>query len=301
MKASILSASTLLILGLTSLAPAVAQSQSITCLREGNFITCPGYGRFEYTVNTANNRYNREPELNNLFLQVLGRNATDDELRDFTQTINNRGWSLGQVRENLVNSEEFYQSINSFYQEFLGRNIDNNGLTSYRNIVANGRSLTDIRNQISNSTEARNRNNSDNYNQGDYSSIEQRRFNDMYVQVLGRNANSNDVREYNRLINGNPNYSLAEARRDLVNSQQFKEAMNGLYQEYLGRSADPAGLQGYRNAVIAGTTFNNIKTEISNSPEAGRHQGNNDDDYNDQSGDNSIMKGILCGVTNLCF
>lgn len=77
MKTSILSASTLLILGLTSLIPAMAQSQSITCLREGSFITCPGYGRFDYT---SDNRYNRESEINNLFIQVLGRNATSNEL-----------------------------------------------------------------------------------------------------------------------------------------------------------------------------------------------------------------------------
>jgi len=270
MRTFILSASTLLILGLTSLAPAVAQSQRITCLKEGSFITCPGYGRFDYT---SDNRYNRESEINNLFIQVLGRNATSNELRDFTQTINSRGWSLAQVRENLVNSQEFYQSVNSFYRESLGRNIDDNGLIRYRSVVINGQNLGNIRNEISNSIEARNRNNSGNYNQGN-NSLQQRQFNDMYIQVLGRNANFNDVGGYNRSVNNNRNYSLAEARRDLVNSQQFKTAMDGLYQQYLGRNADTAGLQGYRNAVIAGSTFDNIRNEISNSPEAGRYQGN---------------------------
>ncbi|WLT39223.1 hypothetical protein NON20_06285 [Synechocystis sp. B12] len=296
MKTSILSASTLLILGLTSLIPAMAQSQSITCLREGSFITCPGYGRFDYT---SDNRYNRESEINNLFIQVLGRNATSNELRDFTQTINNRGWSLAQVRENLVNSEEFYQSVNSFYRESLGRNIDDNGLMHYRSVVVNGQNLGNIRNEINNSTEARNLNNGGNYNQGN-NSVRQRQFNDMYVQVLGRNANSNDVRDYNRSMNSNRNYSLLEARQDLVNSQQFKTAMDGLYQQYLGRNADTVGLQGYRNAVMAGSTFDNIKNEISNSPEAERYQDNSDNSSNPSSG-TSIMKGLLCGITDICF
>jgi hypothetical protein len=296
MKTSILSASTLLILGITSLVPTMAQSQSITCLREGSFITCPGYGRFDYT---SDNRYNRESEINNLFIQVLGRNATSNELRDFTQTINNRGWSLAQVRENLVNSEEFYQSVNSFYRESLGRNIDDNSLMHYRSVVVNGQNLGNIRNEINNSTEARNLNNGDNYNQGN-NSVRQRQFNDMYVQVLGRNANSNDVRDYNRSMNSNRNYSLLEARQDLVNSQQFKTAMDSLYQQYLGRNADTVGLQGYRNAVMAGSTFDNIKNEISNSPEAERYQDNSDNSSNPSSG-TSIMKGLLCGITNICF
>ncbi|BAM53802.1 hypothetical protein BEST7613_4871 [Synechocystis sp. PCC 6803] len=274
----------------------MAQSQSITCLREGSFITCPGYGRFDYT---SDNRYNRESEINNLFIQVLGRNATSNELRDFTQTINNRGWSLAQVRENLVNSEEFYQSVNSFYRESLGRNIDDNGLMHYRSVVVNGQNLGNIRNEINNSTEARNLNNGGNYNQGN-NSVRQRQFNDMYVQVLGRNANSNDVRDYNRSMNSNRNYSLLEARQDLVNSQKFKTAMDSLYQQYLGRNADTVGLQGYRNAVMAGSTFDNIKNEISNSPEAERYQDNSDNSSNPSSG-TSIMKGLLCGITNICF
>lgn len=303
MKAVIVSASTLLVLSLTSLAPVMAQSQSITCLKEGNFITCPGYGRFEYT---ADSRYNRESDLNNLFLQVLARNATKNELRDFKKTMNNQGWSLVQVRENLVNSEEFYQSINRFYQESLGRNIDDNSLKNYRNVVINGRNLGDIRNEISNSTEARNRNNNNynngNYNQGNYNSSQQQQLNELYVQVLGRNVNSSDLDNYNRSINRNRNYSLVDARRDLVNSQQFQQAINNLYQQYLGRNADSAGLQSYRNTIIAGSTFDNIRNEISNSPEARQYQGNNNiNNTNNSSGGTSIIKGILCGVTNVCL
>lgn len=101
-------------------------------------------------------------------------------------------------------------------------------------------------------------------------------------------------------MNSNRNYSLLEARQDLVNSQKFKTAMDSLYQQYLGRNADTVGLQGYRNAVMAGSTFDNIKNEISNSPEAERYQDNSDNSSNPSSG-TSIMKGLLCGITNICF
>ena len=74
---------------------------------------------------------------------------------------------MAQARRNLVNTQEFNQTINNVYREFLGRNADNNGLQSYRNQVINGRSFEEVRNEIANSPEARNRNG--NYNNGNYS------------------------------------------------------------------------------------------------------------------------------------
>lgn len=339
MRPFILSATTVLFFALTNLLPAASQSQNINCVREGNVINChnygsfryqsnngnrnncrpvnincfrshnvincPNYGSFEYSNNNnwSNNRRNLDGEINNLFLQVLGRNATANELRDFSQTVNNRGWSLGQVRENLVNSENFYQSVNGFYREFLGRNLDNNGLISYRNAVINGRNLADIQNEIRNSTEARNRNynNDYNYNGVNYNSQWQRQLNDLYIQVLGRNATANDLRNYNQSVN-NQNYSLDQARRDLINSQDFKQALNEVYQEYLGRNADSQGLQSYRNVATGGSSFENIRNEIANSAEADRYYNNNNDDYYyNQSGENSLIEGVLCQLTGLCF
>jgi hypothetical protein len=343
MKTFTLSTATILLLSMISLAPAMAQSESINCVRTSDMINCSGYGNFRYRTNNnerhnsrptninclrtnsiincpnygsfryvvdnnswSNTRYNRESEINNLFLQVLGRNATSNELRDFTQTINNRGWSLVQVRENLVNSEEFYQSMNSFYREYLGINIDNNSLVSYRNLTVNGKKLADIKTEIRNSTEARNRdynngnNNRYDYNQGNYN-YEQQQFNDMYIQVLGRNSSANELRNHAQLMN-NSNYSLAQARRDLVNSQDFKQALDVVYQEYLGRNADPEGLQGYRNAVIAGRTFENVMHEIANSPEANRYNNNRkNDDYHNQFRGSSLIRGIVCNITGVCL
>jgi hypothetical protein len=194
---------------LIALTPVLAQSQRITCIRDRNIIdcseygsfkyssknyknrkpirincsrdrdviTCPNYGNFRYSSNNnngdwSNNNSNIQTEINNLYIQVLGRNANTNELRRYNQAINNQGWSLAQARRNLANTQEFNQAINNIYREFLGRNADNNGLQSYRNAVINGRTFEDIRNEIANSPEARNRNNNydnnDNYNQSDY-------------------------------------------------------------------------------------------------------------------------------------
>jgi len=117
--------------------------------------------------NPTNNNNNFQGEINNLYVQVLGRNANSNDFRNY----NNQNWSSDQARRNLVNTQEFNQSINNIYREFLGRNADNNGLQSYRNQVITGRSFEDVRNEIANSPEARNRNNNynNNDNQSDYS------------------------------------------------------------------------------------------------------------------------------------
>jgi hypothetical protein len=118
--------------------------------------------------NPSNNNTNFQGEINNLYIQVLGRNANSNDFRNY----NSENWSFEQARRNLANGQEFNQAINNLYREFLGRNADNNGLQSYRNQVINGRSFEDVRNEIANSPEAKNRNNNynnnDDYNQSDY-------------------------------------------------------------------------------------------------------------------------------------
>ena len=209
MKLFLLSMATIFSSSLIALTPVLAQSQRITCIRDRNIIdcseygsfkyssknyknrkpirincsrdrdviTCPNYGNFRYSSNNnngdwSNNNSNIQTEINNLYIQVLGRNANTNELRRYNQAINNQGWSLAQARRNLANTQEFNQAINNIYREFLGRNADNNGLQSYRNAVINGRTFEDIINEIANSPEARNRDNNydnnDNYNQSDY-------------------------------------------------------------------------------------------------------------------------------------
>jgi len=332
MKLFLLSITTIFSANLIGLSPVLAQSQRITCLRDRNIINCSEYGSFQYSSNTyknrkpirvncsrdrdfitcpnygtfrynANNNSNIQTEVNNLYIQVLGRNSDVNGLRDYTRVVN-QGRSLAEVRRNLANSQEFNQSINKIYQEFLGRNVDKNGLQSYRNAIINGRNFEEVRNEIANSPESRNRTSNDrNYNPTNNNNNFQGEINNLYVQVLGRNANSNDFRSYNQAIN-NQNWSLTQARRNLVNTQEFNQAINNIYREFLGRNADNNGLQSYRNQVINGRSFEEVRNEIADSPEARKRNNNynnndnsNQSDYNFEDG----IRNILCQSTGLCF
>ncbi|MFM7572872.1 MAG: DUF4214 domain-containing protein [Snowella sp.] len=300
MKLFLLSITTIFSASLIDLTPVLAQSQRITCLRDRNIIncseygsfkyssknyknrkpirincyrdrdviTCPNYGKFRYSSNNnngdwSNNNANVQTEINNLYIQVLGRNADANGLSSYVQAVN-RGRSLAEVRRSLANSQEFNQSINKVYQEFLGRNVDNNGLRNYRNIIINGRSFEDVRNEIANSPEAQNRNsNNRNYNpNGNYNPSNNNpnfegEINNLYVQVLGRNANSNDFRNYN-----SQNWSFEQSRRNLANSQEFNQTINNLYREFLGRNADNNGLQSYRNQVLMAEVLRMSETKL---------------------------------------
>jgi hypothetical protein len=165
MKSSTLSTS-LILIGFTFAIPAIAQPENITCVRENNLINCQNYGSFDSRSNTINNgnlvdptnSLGSENNIENIYLQVLGRRADSGGLKNYTQAVNDQGWTLDQVRQQIAASPELGQMINQAYQQFLGRNAEARGMQSYRRLIANGRSINDVRNEIANSREAKARN-----------------------------------------------------------------------------------------------------------------------------------------------
>jgi hypothetical protein len=165
MKSTTLS-TTLILIGFTIAIPAIAQPENITCVRENNQINCPNNGSFDSSSNTINNgdlvvptnNFGSENDVENIYFQVLGRKADSGGLKNYTQAISDRGWTLNQVRQQIAASPELGQMINQAYQQYLGRNAEARGMQSYRRSIANGKSINDVRNEIANSREARTRN-----------------------------------------------------------------------------------------------------------------------------------------------
>ncbi|CAN1212855.1 hypothetical protein TUMEXPCC7403_21800 [Tumidithrix helvetica PCC 7403] len=231
MKLSILSTASIVFISLASTAPAIAQSERISCIRTQYTINCPGYGSFNYRSNNGNNG-------------------------------------------NYNNRAQMDRAINSIYQQYLGRNADASGLQTYRNVLINGGSIEDVRNAVANSPEARNRNG----NQGNNLAIDQA-INRIYQQYLGRNVDAAGLQTYrNVLMNGG---SIEDVRNAVANSPEarnrngnqgnnltIEQAINRIFQEFLGRDADASGLQFYRNSITNGRSIDDVRSEVSNSPEA---------------------------------
>ena len=65
---------------------------------------------------------------------------------------------ISQRDNNRNNRSQIEAEISRYYQQILGRNPDSNGLQSYADAVQNNRmSLEQVRNEIANSPEGRNR------------------------------------------------------------------------------------------------------------------------------------------------
>ena len=106
-----------------------------------------------------------EPEkiIRRAYQDILERDPDDSGLRHFRSMIIDRGWSEKQVRDALRASDEYRvtymtRRLNRVYQEILGRNVDPRGFDHYRNkIIEHGWSDDDIRRDLRNSAEYRNR------------------------------------------------------------------------------------------------------------------------------------------------
>lgn len=101
------------------------------------------------------------------------------------------------------NDDYYYYDINQIYREVLGREADSNGLETYRRRLERGDSLREVREDIAESREARDR------------------VRQIYQQFIGRNPSDRTVRGYTRrLVDG---WTLSDVRADIINSNEFRD------------------------------------------------------------------------------
>ena len=104
-----------------------------------------------------------EKAIRRAYQDVLERNPDEAGLRYYRSMMIERGWSEQQVRDHLRRSDEYRgpymtKRLNRVYREILGRDVDPRGFDHYRNkIIEHGWSDDDIRRDLRNSAEYRNR------------------------------------------------------------------------------------------------------------------------------------------------
>lgn len=95
-------------------------------------------------------------DINQLYLEVLGREVDSNGFRTFSQRMH-KGKSIEWVREKLASSPEAEQAVNQIYLEVLARHADPGGLDTYTKRLRGGWSLDTVRQDILESAEARHR------------------------------------------------------------------------------------------------------------------------------------------------
>jgi uncharacterized protein YbcI len=231
--------------------PLVASAQGSDRDRSGSAIASSPY-QISQRNNNRNNRSQIEAEIGRYYQQILGRNPDSNGLRNYADAVQDNRMSLEQVRNEITNSPEarnrgynnnnrndnrnnrndnrnnrnnrsqIEDQISRYYQQFLGRNPDSNGLKNYADAVQDNRmSLDQVRNEIANSPEARNSGyNNNNYNWNNRSQIEDQ-ISRYYQQILGRNADSNGLKNYADAVQNNQ-MSLDQVRNEISNSPEAR-------------------------------------------------------------------------------
>jgi hypothetical protein len=108
-------------------------------------------------------RSDPEKIIKTTFTDLLGREPTAGELRDFRNRLLDQGWTERMLRDHL-RSEEHYRNeaaeliVRRAYREVLGREVDPSGLKQYsRAVREKGWTEGDVRDDLRKSAEYRNR------------------------------------------------------------------------------------------------------------------------------------------------
>ncbi|MEE3718629.1 DUF4214 domain-containing protein [Tumidithrix elongata RA019] len=102
------------------------------------------------------------------------------------------------------------------------------------------------------------------YNNGGYNNggqrVAERQINQIYRDVLGRDADPSGLQGWLRAANGGT--SLLNIRKQIADSPEALERINQLYVEILRRPADPAGLRYWVSVLERGGNLVQIRQQL---------------------------------------
>ncbi len=187
-----------------------------------------------------------------IYRAVLNRNADPGGLSSWTAKLNNGSATRLQVVQGIRNSpEHFGQEIDAFYKTLLGRAADPAGRASWVQQLQNGVREEQIAFDFLNSPE--------------YLSKGDKYFVDaMYLSLLGRAFDpAGEANWLNALGDdaaGNASHPATLTHAQVINDFLFsQESLNrlveGYYEVFLQRPADPGGLQNWVTQLQAGLPF----------------------------------------------
>lgn len=92
------------------------------------------------------------------------------------------------------------------------------------------------------------------------------RINRIYQQVLGRNADYQELRTWSREITRGR--TLGEIRHQIAKSREVENAIGQIYLELLGRNAGRESLEYWTRRLAKGTTMRQLRQTVERSREA---------------------------------
>jgi hypothetical protein len=227
-----------------------------------------------------------EAFLTRLYESLLGRSPDPNGISAW-DAASNAGTTQSAIAQAFVSSSEFQtahpdQDNNSFvaslYKSFLGRNPEPAGLAAWTAILDAGGSRGDVTVGFANSAEAKQVwsgvTSLGVFAHNPNSAI----VREDYIAGLGRDAETDGLAAWTNLLNsGVTPVQLAQSIaaspefQALHGAQSNTDYVNSVYQNALGRPAEPEGLAAWTNTLQAGGNRGDVMAAIGQSSEAQGH------------------------------
>jgi hypothetical protein len=186
-------------------------------------------------------RLTPEYSIRRLWRELLNSEPDDRSLRYYQRCMIDQGWTPGQVRRAIQDSDEYRgrradMVIERAFRELLARAPDPAGREHYRRLIRQGYTDEQVRAAIRESVEYR----------VDLPDSKTKRA---YWKVLGREADPSGIESYRKKL-VDRGWTEKDVEDDLRRSPEFhnrsmEDVVRGVYHEVLGRDPDPDSLARY--------------------------------------------------------
>lgn len=226
--------------------------------------------------------------VNQFYKGLFNRTSDEDGLNYWTNEIVESKYTVAQVLEIFINSDEFIskkynnkQYVECLYKTLLGRDADKEGLNYWTSILESGNSKKFVLANNFQSKEFQSRldeigiKNKGSINiditdrKGDVKSL----INNIYIGIYGRTVDEDGANYWSDVI-VYKKQTMAQVILEFINSQEFKsknysgeQYVKVLYKALLGRDADIDGLNYWLRQLINGKTERYVLSHMFNSNE----------------------------------
>jgi SOS response regulatory protein OraA/RecX len=186
-------------------------------------------------------RLTPESSIRRIWRELLDSEPDDRSLRYYQRCMTDQGWTPGQVRRAIRDSDEYRGRwadlvIERAFRELLDRAPDPAGRERYRRLVRQGYTDDQVRAAIRESVEYR----------VDLPDSKTKRA---YQKILGREADPSGIESYRKKL-VDRGWTEKDVENDLRRSPEFRnrsmeDIVRRVYREVLGRDPDPDSLARY--------------------------------------------------------
>ena len=187
------------------------------------------------------------------YLDVLGRTGDEVALRIEVTKALASGTSQATLRRQIAKTREVLDKVTQIYIDVLGRgDVSEDSLWKEDlELLATGqvKSLSDLRAKIAYS----------NF-QGDSEPV--RAVQKIYKDILGREGNPNDIKQYTLADLASGKTTILKIRQATANSQEAKDRINAAFQAQNGRLPFPGEMKRFTDALVSGATISDVVADI---------------------------------------